>query len=265
MPTVQENIEKWGKDYDWTKQGDEWSVAWGGPAMQWYGTLLPRIQRFVPTDSILEIACGYGRWTQFLQNLCQNLVAIDISEKCIQTCKQRFPESAHIEYHVNDGKSLEMIPDHSIDFVFSFDSLVHADASVLKSYISQLPRILTNDGAAFFHHSNLGAYARPIAAIGKVPKLKGVLAWLGLWDKTHHWRDPGVSADLVRELAEQHGLNCRSQEIVHWGTRRARIDCFTTLAPKASRHDDECQIFVNDYFMHEAENLKRLSPLYRRS
>ena len=264
MPTVNENIEKWGREYDWDKQGDEWSVAWGGAAMQWYGTLLPRIQRFVPTTGILEIACGYGRWTQFLQKLCDHLVAIDISEKCIETCKQRLADCAHIEYHVNDGKSLAMLPDHSIDFAFSFDSLVHADESVLEAYISQLPRILKAEGAAFFHHSNLGAYARQIAAIGRVPKLKGVLARLGAWDRTHHWRDPGVSAGVVKTQAETHGLVCASQEIVHWGTRRARIDCFTIVTTNSSKHAKESQILVNDNFMSEAENLRRLSPLYRR-
>lgn len=264
MPTVQENIEKWGKEYGWSHRGDEWSVAWGGPAMQWYGTVLPRIQRFVPTGSILEIACGYGRWTHYLHPLCERLVALDISEECIEVCRQRFSDVAHIEYHVNDGKSLDMLPDNSVDFAFSFDSLVHADAAVLEAYISQMPRILKGDGGAFFHHSNLGAYSRRTTLEKKVPFLKGVMWRLGVWDRTHHWRDPGVSAALVRKLAEQHGLNCRSQEIVHWGTRRARIDCFTTLAPKASRHDDESHIFVNDHFMHEAKNLKRLSPLYRR-
>ena len=263
MPTVQENIEKWGKDYGWSHRGDEWSVAWGGPPMQWYGTLLPRIQRFVPTGSILEIACGYGRWTHFLHPLCERLVAIDISEECVAACRERFAGVSHIEYHVTDGKSLDMLPDHSVDFAFSFDSLVHADASVLEAYISQLPRVLARDGAAFFHHSNLGAYPLRTALGDKVPLLKGLLSRLGLWDKTHHWRDPGVSAAVVRDIADRYGLYCCAQEIVHWGTKRARIDCFTTLVPKSSRRDDENRVFVNDYFMREAEYLRCLSSLYR--
>ena len=35
---------------------------------QWYGSLLPRIHRFLPTGQVLEIACGYGRWTQYLKD-----------------------------------------------------------------------------------------------------------------------------------------------------------------------------------------------------
>ena len=89
MPTVAQNQQTWSTDYQWQDAGDEWSAAWGSPEMQWYGTILPRIHRFVPTESILESACGYGRWTQYLQGLCQKLVAVDLTEKCIAACKSR--------------------------------------------------------------------------------------------------------------------------------------------------------------------------------
>jgi hypothetical protein len=49
-----------------------------------------------------------------------------------------------------------MIAEESVDFVYSFDSLVHADAGVLEGYLSQFPRILSETGVAFIHHSNLG-------------------------------------------------------------------------------------------------------------
>ena len=141
--------------------------------MQWYGTILPRIKSHVPTNRILEIGCGYGRWTQYLKDLCKNLIVIDLSEECIKASKQRFAECSHIEYHVNEGKSLDMIPNFSVDFVFSFDSLVHADEAVMKAYICQLHRIINNDGVAFIHHSNLGEYRTLYSRIRSIPKLEG--------------------------------------------------------------------------------------------
>src|SRR5438876_2607766 len=108
MPSIEENKSLFDGTYNWPNRGDEWSVAWGGPSMQWYGTILPRIKSYVPTNRILEIACGYGRWTQYLKDLCQNLVVVDISGECIQACKKRFSECSHIEYHVNDGTTLDM-------------------------------------------------------------------------------------------------------------------------------------------------------------
>jgi ubiquinone/menaquinone biosynthesis C-methylase UbiE len=268
MPTVDANKKTWDGEYQWTNaregtnRGDEWSAAWGGPAMQWYGAILPRIHHAVPADSILEIACGYGRWTQFLKDMCRHLAVIDLSEECIDACRQRFSGCAHIDYHLNDGKSLQMIPDASVDFVFSFDSLVHADESVMNAYISQLPRILRDGGVAFLHHSNLGEYQALYARIRGVPKLEGLLTRLGVLEKTLHWRDPGVNAQVVERLAQEHGLQCISQEVIPWGTKRAHIDCFSTIVKDGALSARGNRVFRNAGFMHEARKLARLSKLY---
>ena len=91
-------------------------------ALRRHFVLYPRIHRFIPAPTILEIAPGFGRWTQFLKRHCQSLIAVDISKKCIEFCKARFPSGPHITFQVNDGTSLPAIPDDSVDFVFSFDS-----------------------------------------------------------------------------------------------------------------------------------------------
>ena len=113
MPTVEENKKAWDQTYNWPQAGDEWSNAWGGVYAQWYGVLLPRLYRFLPAQTILEISPGYGRWSQFLVDFCTNLILVDISNTCIKACKKRFSNETHISYHVNDGKSLEMIGDKS--------------------------------------------------------------------------------------------------------------------------------------------------------
>jgi ubiquinone/menaquinone biosynthesis C-methylase UbiE len=229
--------------------------------MQWYGSLLPRIHAFLPTSTVLELACGYGRWTQFLKDLCSNLYVVDLSERCIRACKQRFSECSHISYFVNDGRSLSMIPDGSVDFVFSFDSLVHADKAVLSAYLAQLPRVMKKNAVAFIHHSNLGEYSYYLA-VRKVPKLTGLLARLGVLEKELHWRDFSVTARTVERYAESHGLRCISQELVNWGTRRALIDCLSTIVKQESTWCRENRIFRNRGFMREADHVSRLSQLY---
>lgn len=262
MPTVNDNKKTWDGLYNWSNQGDEWSASWGGPSMQWYGTILPRIHNFLPTQNVLEIACGYGRWTQFLKNLCEKLEIIDLSDECIQACRKRFSKDSNIKYHLNDGKSLEMISDSSIDFVFSFDSLVHADETVMKSYISQLPRILKADGAAFIHHSNLGYYYHRYSGIRKIPKLEGILKKLGILEKTLHGRDFGVNAKLIEGIAKEQGLQCISQEVLSWGTKHAQIDCFSTIVKDTSALARKNRYLRNANFMQEVNNLFNLSKLY---
>ena len=128
MPTVEENQTCWNSTYPWIQQGEEWSSEWGGSEAQWHGAILPRIHAFLPTGTILEIAPGFGRWTHYLKNYCDSLIGVDLGEKCIRDCRQRFASERHLTFYTNDGKSLAMIPDESIDFVFSFDSLATVTA-----------------------------------------------------------------------------------------------------------------------------------------
>jgi len=222
MPTIDENRSFWGEIYNWPQAGAEWSKVWGSAHIQWYGSILPRISAFVPADTILEVAPGYGRWTAFLNDLCKRLIIVDLSESCIDRCRQRFADCSHISYFVNDGKSLEMVVDGGIDFIFSFDSLVHAEEPVLKAYAAEFAKKLRPNGAAFLHHSNLGEYTRRIeveSRLSKVPKLLGLLKRLGVWDDnvTNLWRARSMTAAKMARFAEEHNLQCVSQELVTWG------------------------------------------------
>ena len=80
MPSIRENLHTWNIGYNWKNSGDEWSEVWGGPDMQWHGAILPRIHLFLPAKSILEIAPGFGRWTQFLKDHCESLSVLGLSE-----------------------------------------------------------------------------------------------------------------------------------------------------------------------------------------
>ena len=252
MPTLEDNKRFWSDEYDWETLGNEWSADWGGPDMQWYGTLLPRIHAFVPTGTILEIACGCGRWTRYLQGLCTRLIAVDLSERCIRICRQRFRDLSHVEFHLNDGTSLAAVS-APLDFVFSFDSLVHADIDVIEAYLSQLAGLLRRDGVVFLHHSNLGEYAR-------LPGFETLFSRLGFLERRLHGRDFSVDAAKVAAVAQEHGLQCISQEIV--GAGGLMIDCLSVLVRRDSPRARENRIFRNTGFTREKRNLRRLARLY---
>jgi ubiquinone/menaquinone biosynthesis C-methylase UbiE len=259
MPSIDSNQKTWKQPSAWRNNGDEWSEPWGTTKMQWYGSILPRIMNHLPCEHILEIACGYGRWTQFLLQNSLRLTAVDLVPECISACRSRFSGNSNFTCFENDGKSLSMIPDHSVDFVFSFDSLVHANIEVIQAYIEQLSRILKPNGKGFLHHSNLGQYAKMYARTRHVRSMRPVLSRLGILETDYHWRDWSVSADKVRKILEISGLNCNSQETVNWRTRNARIDCFTTFSLGNKQVYSQMK---NSDFMREAHYLKTLSHLY---
>jgi ubiquinone/menaquinone biosynthesis C-methylase UbiE len=266
MPTVSENRTAWNDTYVWTQHGEEWSDKWGSAHMQWFGSILPRISSFVPTDTILEIAPGHGRWTAFLKNLCKRLIVVDLSATCIECCKERFAQDSHIEYFINDGSSLEMIADASVDFIFSFDSLVHAEDTVMSAYMAEFARKLRPNGVAFIHHSNLGEYAQLLklySQLSKIPKLVGGLGRLGILDTINcSWRARSMSAGKMATFAQENNLQCVSQELVTWNTKSALIDCFSTVIRSDSNWPHQSHVVKNHSFMQDAALLRNISPLY---
>jgi ubiquinone/menaquinone biosynthesis C-methylase UbiE len=263
MPTVKRNISVWGRNSSWKRGGDEWSEPWGGPEAQWLNTILPRIQPFIPAESILEIAPGFGRWTRFLAKSCKRLIAIDLNRNCIEACKSQFADSPHVQFYVNDGRSLDAVPDESIDFIFSFDSLVHVDRDVMEAYLSQFPRILKRDAAAFIHHSNCGEYAKGplVRAMLRVPLVRRYMHEHSLFGvrRIGGLRSENVSAATVRSLCRRHGLRCTSQELVTW-CEDFLNDCFSIVVRADSGLGSQETILVENYsFMEEAARAKARS------
>jgi SAM-dependent methyltransferase len=105
--------------YDWKDAGEEWSEPWGSSAAQWSGAILPRLRGCLPAATILEIGAGFGRWTHYLRNHCERLLVLDRKEECIAACRERFSGDKRLTHFVNDGRSLSMLPDESIDFVLN--------------------------------------------------------------------------------------------------------------------------------------------------
>ena len=81
---------------------------------------LPEDPCLFPSNRILEIAPGHGRWTSFLLDHCDDLLGVDLSESCIDMCREPFANLPKARFFVNDGTSLPMVHDNSVDFVFSF-------------------------------------------------------------------------------------------------------------------------------------------------
>jgi SAM-dependent methyltransferase len=262
MFTVEWNKVIWDSQYPWPSGGNEWSGAWGGVEMQWHRTLLPRLFAFLPARTLLEIAPGFGRWTQKLKDHCQEMHLVDLSSRCIQTCRQRFEDCTHLHYHVNDGQSLDMVPEEAIDFAFSFDSLVHVNRGVIRSYLQGLARVLTPDGVAFLHHSNLGEYSWRLRFIEKLPLLASLERW-GLVERNRHCRATDVSAATFADDAQEAGLQCITQELVNWGSRRL-IDCFSVVTRPGSRWARPNRVVRNGRFWEEIREAHRLSLCYGR-
>ena len=264
MPTLEQNYQSWNNSFPWTKQGDEWSDEWGSATNQWYNLVLPRIYHYLPATHILEIAPGYGRWTQFLLQHASTLSVVDLSEKCIAHCRERFAAHRHLRYFVNNGRSLETIADNTVDFVFSFDSLVHAEYDVICDYLREIQRVLCPGGFAVIHHSNLATQHRGL--VSKLERrLRKYLSYFGIRYKKPptHWRANSVSADLVLEATGGLGLTCTAQEVFKWIETPYQTDCISVFW-KGKKPGLQTMRFNNDLFQADIEKSFQLLKCYRR-
>jgi ubiquinone/menaquinone biosynthesis C-methylase UbiE len=246
MPTIDENRAQWDQQYDWISAGNEWSDHWGGTETEWRSTIFPRIWGFVPTGTICEIAPGYGRWSQYLIALCGRYIGVDLSSSCVAACRDRFSNARTATFEMNDGTSLPMINDDSVDFAFSFDSLVHVEHDVISSYLAELKRVLTQDGIAVIHHSNLGQFASESA---------------GERQDWEHWRARSMTAERFAELSLSVGMTCVGQEIINWGSQRL-IDCLSVVTRPGCRWDRPNVVVRNENFMPEGQSAQAIAQVF---
>jgi SAM-dependent methyltransferase len=114
------------------------------------------VKPYIPSKlgHTLEIAAGGGRFTEILYRMTDSMAAYDMNDYAIKRLKKRFFDGS-VAVYKNDGKHLDYTPNESIDFVFSFDSMVHFDKEIVFAYIDEIHRVLKSGGQAFLHLSNL--------------------------------------------------------------------------------------------------------------
>ena len=245
------NKNFWDKQFNWTRSsGDEWSDLWGSSHSQWNVTIYPRIFSFLPARSILEIGQGFGRWTNFLLPYAtESYRGIEMSEKSTAACKKQYSGmEKDVEFYLNDGLSLDSVADRKYDFIFSFDSLIHAGMNVFESYIpTMINSLLSENGVAFIHHSNLyGAMQQ-----GLVTEQQADVYYL---DRTS-------SGDLLTDLIEKNGGRILVQEKLSF-LGLTLSTCFTAFCKKDAHFKSKKIIAENLDFNKEIEYAKVIDRKY---
>jgi len=161
-------------------------------------------------STTVELAAGHGRNSAKLLPLASKLHLVDINQENILFLRKRFGDDPRIEYHINNGYAFPCLEDHTVSFVYSFDSMVHFDSDVVRSYLREFRRILIPLGQAFAHHSN---YVRnPGGDLHSNP------AWRNF-----------MSQELFAHYAYKEGLSIIRQKQIDWKCDGTFIDCFTLL------------------------------------
>lgn len=205
MPSIEWNTREWGASHRWEFAGDEWSDLaeyCGQPYAEWKDSLVGTfIDRLMPVGAAaLEIAPGYGRWTEHLLPRASRLDIVDINENCLGACVERFSEDDRLVPHLSPGACLPFIAADSVDFLWSFDSFVHMDPVVVRGYVREIGRVLRPGGRAVIHHAGLTGVAcrlHPVlSGLGGVGRAAMTVIGQGRWRDDGN-RSPVTASDVV--------------------------------------------------------------------
>lgn len=186
-----DNRKRW-TDWDWSEGGEEWNAS-----TAWKQALIDDVLlRWIPDDRVvLEIGPGASRWSAALQPRARRLILVDVSERPLALCRERFAEARNVEYVLSAGSDLPGVADSSVDAIWSFDVFVHIAPLDQAAYLADAARVLMPGGVAVIHHADG-------RNLGDLPSRAG-------------WRSP-MSRSLFATLAAQRGLRLEAQ-IDSWG------------------------------------------------
>ncbi len=175
---------------------------------QFYLHINPYIkEENINLDHVLDFGCGRGRMSEILGGIASRVVCSDTNEEAIEYCKQRFSPfvtNCQFEFILNTQidkpKGNIQLLDGEIDFILSWDTLVHFDYKWMDRYMKEFYRVLKPGGYAAIHYSNLGG-------------LKSYRA-SSLWIINQAGRSNVTGVD-AKFIAENHGFKVLKQKAVH--------------------------------------------------
>jgi SAM-dependent methyltransferase len=183
------------------------SAAWLAPFWSPDGRFRPLFNQLDLT-SVIDFACGHGRHTaQFLDRAgCVTL--IDANATNIDACRKRFVRSSNVRREVNVGTQLPCAS-KSYSAFFSYDALVHFEATDLIALLSEIARVLKPGGRALLHYSNY--QHNPT----------------GTYSDNPHWRN-FFSEPMMLHFASRVGLHSLASMTFPWANE-SEADALTLL------------------------------------
>lgn len=225
MPTIEWNKEVWNRPESYWEFGDKgWenqAKFCGQPYEEWKRSiaetfLLPNIAN---GSTVLEIAPGCGRWTEFIIQKAAKVILVDLNPYCIDICKKRFSSFRNVSYHLNDGKSLAFIQDSSVDFIWSFDSFVHMEKDVIAAYFKEFSKVLKIGGRAVIHHAGRKNFTLCLSFLpglfGKYGKYIYQVISIGKFTRDDGSRS-NISRRIIEKIAKENNLKLIDQ-VNSWG------------------------------------------------
>lgn len=145
-----ENDPYWAVLTDPSKKGNKWSKAeFFATGTKEIEDILTKIQTLglkVNFGTGLDFGCGVGRLSRALAGKFKQVIGVDISQTMLQEAKTVNDGLENIKFLHNTAVDLSIIPDQSIDFLYSNIVLQHMPKDRQIVYLKEFCRILKPEG-----------------------------------------------------------------------------------------------------------------------
>ena len=173
--------DEWGDD-DWIRYNVETFV-------------LPYVDS---RSNVLEIGPGGGRYSAPVIPCCGAFTGVDVSSEMLERLKARFADEPRAEFFKGNGRELPLIPDRSIDLVYSFNCFIGLELEDFYGYLVEIERVLKAGGRCTLHYGDLS----------------GDEGWKHFLNKRREWSENPMARGRFRQvtlhtvdlLAERAGL-----------------------------------------------------------
>ena len=143
------------------------------------------------SQTILDLGCGVGQFSRLISRKADNLVALDLSPKSIETAKQRSYQFNNIDYQVADISQWQFPQEH-FDVITSIATVHHLS---LNKLLPKLQTALKPGGMLLIldllEHQNIRDTLNDCVAVPS--------NWWFLKTKNRHIKFNPVAAEAMRE------------------------------------------------------------------
>jgi ubiquinone/menaquinone biosynthesis C-methylase UbiE len=98
----------------------------------------------------LDFGCGVGRLSRALAGYFGEVIGVDIAPSMIALAKQ-YNDGPQFRFFANQEPDLALLPDASVDFIYTSIVLQHIPPLAVKQYVAEFFRILRPGGAMSIH------------------------------------------------------------------------------------------------------------------
>lgn len=176
---------------------------WGGNS-----SILRMFNRLDLTN-VIELASGRGRHVGNYIDKAGSVTLVDILDKNINFCRERFHDFNKVHYYCNNGFNLEKLESDTYTALFSYDAVVHFEMMDIYEYLKDIHRVLAKGGRVLIHHSN---YDKDYKAS---------------FISSPHGRSY-MNAEIFAYLAYRCGFRILEQNVIAWGGLED-LDCVSLL------------------------------------